>query len=224
MKATVVTASVLVIVLLGASSQTSAEIVNGGFEMGLSPGWSQNQFIFRPAQPGYGNAGIGWVLAPSEGVHAANLWAESHATSSNQQVHDENWASLTQTFSATAGQSVSFDYFVPSCITSGSGLGVSGAYLKATLSGVGYQKQFIESSSSSGYDSYAFPAFASDGTYTATFQAYTAADVFGNGEYHAYVNADIDNVRLVPEPATLVLLVVGGIGLPACAWRRRNHP
>ena len=139
-------------------------------------------------------------------------------------------AYLSQTFSATAGQSVSFDYCVSQLTSGGSGAGSGWASLQFSLSGGAYDESFSQSSSDSAWVTYTFPAFSSDGTYTIAFQAAAdaSAPAIGSGDpdppppgsWNSHVSADIDNVRLVPEPSTLVLLGIVALGLLGYARRR----
>lgn len=228
----ILAASVIVLMLFSTSSQTSAGIVNGGFEKpfnlmyGPIPDWN----VITSTYAGMGDALVELGSTTSEGLQCANLWTDARADGFAGPNHSGALAELAQTFSATAGQSVSFDYCVPYCNTSSSGAGSGAAYLEVVLSGGTYYENFNQDWDSSEYATYTFPAFTSDGTYTITFQTGAQADAPPpepedpplSNDCSSNVSANIDNVRLVPEPSTLVLLGIGAISLLAYVWRRRN--
>jgi hypothetical protein len=58
-------------------------------------------------------------------------------------------------------------------------------------------------------------------TYTPNPDAEGIAIEFGT--YPAYVDEVVIDTRCIPEPATLVFLGTGVIGLMSCAWRRRKR-
>ena len=72
-------ASVIVLVLFGTSSQTSAEIVNGGFEMPFDPVSGPPGWTVSISTAGVGTALVDQGSTTSERLQCANLWAEARA-------------------------------------------------------------------------------------------------------------------------------------------------
>lgn len=222
----VLMAVIVVLMLLGKSSQTSAQIVNGGFEDPLNMnGWN----VYVQSGSGEGSAQVGLDSAASEGLQCAMLQALAKARPGYE---DSVAAHLSQTFSATAGQSVLFNLCVPSRSVwhmggdGGELRGMGQANLWVELSGSGGYDEGFYAEYSSEYAAYTFPAFVIDGSYTLSFMAEALARDNGapnSGCWNSEVIANIDNVQLVPEPGALVLLGLGALGFLGWAWRSRKQ-
>lgn len=204
---------ILGFLILGAvpdiASPLRAQIINGGFEEGISPGWAVN---YEPLvttaswQPplgyGLGDPLAGWF--PTEGNKFAYLL-------SGLAVNGEHLPTkMAQMFYLTEGNRLSFDVFFD-----------AGDYLpykdwgRATISGGGSENQLLFYASVAtvgdygavGWENISFTAPAS-GLYKLFFEV----------SNHSFYNMipdwrpsalGVDNVSWVPEPTTAGMLLVG---------------
>ncbi|MGA2796847.1 MAG: PEP-CTERM sorting domain-containing protein [Thermoguttaceae bacterium] len=201
-------------------NDVKAEIVNGGFEQGLSAWdfgrWGENDI----------NEGSSLYIdrtKASEGVSSlymsALVWNAPDRIFLSRQT-------ATQTFDAVAGQSCVFDY-----MGGGGGIcDVSGGYsdwFRGTFnvsiySADGQCFYKVSPDYSEDWRTFCFPQFAATGSYTISFEVFSQ---LGSAEWDTeswgLESVNIDNV-CVPEPSTFVLSGIGIISLLAYAWRRRK--
>lgn len=228
----------ILVVLLLMSSWTTllrAEIINGGFEAGNLDGWYYGWYH-----------GVVRVSPGNEWNPEGQYYAELDALCGSSPQYPPSYALLERTFSAEAGEIVAFDwnaFVVAQGFYEADNVSwLAEARVSAVLFEVGneYASQWnlglyaqagdngVPAYQSTGgwVSEYLYP-IDHTGTYTLRFRAETRLDWsrFGSPreppapETHAYVS--IDNVRLIPEPATMALLGLGGLSL---LRRKRSKP
>lgn len=213
------------------------DIVNGelvwtdpGSPNGL-PGWTTNtsQTNINPWNLGHSYATAG--LSNTFGLGSVNgVAATCQAGVNGYYGFNTAWittiatTSLSQTFAATAGQSLLFDCDVISAysFTGPTTYNHAAGWVKASLTGGTYNESAYLLPSS-GLGTFTFSPFTSDGSYTVTFQTHAEGDMQQGTGYnpYAYASANFQNVRLVPEPSAATLLIAGAVGLLGYTWMRR---
>ncbi|MGD0383396.1 MAG: PEP-CTERM sorting domain-containing protein [Thermoguttaceae bacterium] len=216
-----------VILLIINSNLAQADIVNDSFENGLN-GWTASR------------TGIGYYVAeldnssylPTDGNYDA--WFSGYAEAGTLPYLMDMSASIisiTQTFSASAGQILQCDAMNSSSSTYS---GPPGGYANVTaliqVTGTGYNQSFSPSGNSS-WTTLSFASFPTSGTYQIVCRV--DAHVTDGMELNesppptyiyypatALIDFRLDNVQLVPEPSTLILLFAGVIGFLCRTWRR----
>jgi hypothetical protein len=174
----------LAVLLFCISPAKPQGIQNGGFEDFLT-GWTQSV-------SGYG--GVGVIAAGTEGYRCAKMVAAAQSGTSS--------VTLSQTFFAHYGDTLLFDAEVPT---------LQNAYpyycnfSVSTVSPEGWRTNPITISPSDSFISQSC-TLPDDAIYSLTFQVFARG-----GGTEARAEMWIDNVRVtaVPEPGTLLLLVVG---------------
>lgn len=193
---------ILAAILLAASAR--GQIVNGGFETGDLSGWTASSFrVFAvggaPNQgiPGPGDPPFGW--APSQGsTFAWLLSGESPGV----------YTTLSQTFGATAGDVLSFDtYFDAGDFLPYNDNGYVRLVNLGDNSSVALYAKSVADVGDFGGDGWRSLShvISADGTYT------LEAGVTEGLDFQHHSALGLDNVALVPEPASLVLCLVGGL-------------
>ena len=223
-----------------AAGPVEANIVNGDFAnygalmpgpnymYNPFPGWNESWLPFT----GFGAGSM--VSATSSSL--ASQGQSSVALNASIFQSQGSWGpgsfTISQTFSAAFGESLSFDYDASYMSTTvppppaGDSPGGADAEFKASLTGASYSQSWYTSATSSGWANFVFAPFTVAGTYTVQFSAYVdVSPAYGqypdNGNYQANSEANVDNVQLVPEPSTVALLLASGACLLAFAWQER---
>ena len=224
-----------VLVLIINSNPAQADIVNGSFENGLN-GWTLSSTGI-----GYWNGNVyNSTYLPTDGNKEA--WFSGYAEAGTlPYLMDQSISitSISQSFSASAGQTLQFDAMNSSSSTitnppagSGGYAGQASVHGYITLTGIGYNQSFNFSGISS-WTTYSFASFPTSGDYqiVCKVQADTLTGMEVNQSppptyiYYpatALVDFRLDNVHLTPEPSTLILLFAGAIGFLYRTWRRRK--
>ena len=224
-----------VMVLLFLSSSLLAQVTNGGFETGNLTGWNTNASTYGagPADV-YENGYAG--EEPTEGQYLATL--EVLAGSPGDGIC---FSELEQQFSVTAGDVLKFDWYGDAVAE---GYEFEGGMWEAhsMVSVIVYETDpwspifdiyinamtspgwLFSSSGTNGWQTEQV-AFDTPGNYTLQFRIDGEIMSMGAGEPEFPMPGTggfvgVDNVRLVPEPSTITLLLCGLAGL---ALRRRRR-
>lgn len=213
---------------------SAGTLTNGSFEGTYT---SSADYLNNPAG-GYAwvSALEGWTIAPSNGQGTFSFLANGYLFQpasgngdrflnfTDQGAH----AAVSQTFTADAGNTYTVSYWeacrnssgarLDASVTAGGGATltlVSSTGTGATISGSGTGTLTQMTGTPSAWTNYTFQ-FTASATTQATLN-FTNHIMSGEGTF-------LDNVVVTatPEPGTLVLLIVGMIGLLAYAWRRRK--
>jgi hypothetical protein len=181
----------LTIILFIIPSQSKA-IVNGSFENGLS-GWNAESSL----------GGVGVSSGGTDGTHHASLMT------SIPYGPGSGFAHISQSFSANTGDILHFDYTFSKNED-------MGGHASGTVQIGSYSYYFNPIYSFTDF-SYTIPQ---TGDYTISLDATAQFPYFEMGNTGAYI--DVDNVRIVsvPEPGSIMLLVIGAI--TALFWRHRR--
>jgi hypothetical protein len=222
-----------VILLIINSNVAQADIVNGSFENGIN-GWTVSR-----TGVGYYNGNVdNSSYLPTDGNYDA--WFSGYAEAGTLPYlmnMSASIISITQTFSASAGQILQCDamnsssstYSIPP-VGSGGYAGSANVYADIGVTGIGYSQSFHLSGISS-WTTLSFASFPTSGEYqiVCKVDAHTLTGLALNESppptyiYYpatALIDFRIDNVQLVPEPSTLILLFAGAIGFLCRTWRR----
>jgi hypothetical protein len=188
--------------LLGVQTQARADLVtNGGFETGDTTGWT-----FTPAASGsdfyVGSTPLS-NPGPSTPTHSGNYAANFGAVGSQ-------FDTLSQTLATTAGQSYTLSYWVSHDSTN--------AQNEFQVSWNGTVIQDLVNASAFDWTNYTFTVTATGPTTTLQFAGYEVPAWFGLDD----VSVNPAGANPVPEPASLALLGLGGLGLFGYGWRRRQ--
>jgi len=206
--------SVAIVMALTAARAHCGTIVNGGFETDGLNGWN------------YGGSGVSYSCgvvedaAAPEGSHYTHMAVASDAFfPGDYEAH--LWFGPAAPFSASAGDVLTFDYRASTWTTdplAGEGTvtaaveGAALAWIPLQLNGTNWATASLTLPATGDYNFLihvdAWSLIYNDGNQT-IIGASSAA-------------MDIDNVRVTPEPSTLLLAAVGLIGLLAYAWRKRR--
>jgi hypothetical protein len=206
--------------LLVAADCARAQIINGGFESG-SAGWTLTY-----SNPIDGNTSITFPTSgtPAQGAEYAHLDCLVIGPQPPPIFVDQGNCALSQTFTASAGQWVSFDYRDDGYVNGG-GLYDNDFFIVSC--GTNHLQDYIGipefgQSIGNGWYTYSFPPFTSAGTYTFTAEAYAEAQGQPGGQTMSEEDPDIDAVTLnsVPEPSTFALLGAAAIGRLGWALRK----
>lgn len=200
----------LFFIVLAASSRTGyADIVNGGFESG--------QFYFD----GWSGSGSNFYIDSShasEGSRSALIDIDARACED---------ATLVQEFSANAGQSLSFDCLLQQLWVIDPPNTAASASLVVTVVGPDFFGLWSADGFPQGeWATNTFPAFPSTGDYTVSIEARADAHILDPSQGTQFplvrIQANFDNVQLVPEPSTFVLIGIGAMGVLFRVWGRRR--
>jgi hypothetical protein len=216
----------------------SAGFTNGGFESG-GTSWSQSN-----VQP-FAGGGSTSITFPSSGTAAQGagyahfdcLVIGPQFTGPGSGSYQQGSSTLSQTFTANAGDWVSFDFRINQLSANGGSL-YDDAALIVTCGTYNVQTRveplnnnvppyrFLYQSGQplgNGWYSYSIAPFTTAGTYTFSVQGYAEAEGQPGGASTSHLIADIDAVTLnpVPEPSTFALLGVLAAGGMVYALRRR---
>lgn len=195
-------------------SPAVADIVNGSFETGNLVGWGQG-----------GNGG-GWVsakhtsdngLTPTVGSFLANMGNSAMDGGGN------GWIWLAQDFWADKGEVLEFDFAAvlqTSTVWPGQALAKASVNLYhigqyPSVERVEYSIQYVvgwTTFNTGGWTSESW-TIPSSGSYTIELAVETTTTFSDPSFAFASANGALDNVRLTPEPASLGLLALGGLGL-----------
>jgi hypothetical protein len=199
----------------GAPAFAETIFPNGHFENGLS-GWTTSY---------YGPGSIVQIDS-FDRDHSAYINAEAHTTGPSSQ--SDGYASISEYFFADAGQSLildfktnSFNYPPPF----GGMAGSSGRIEILDNAGLPVCVNYLYGETTD-WNSWATGILPYSGRYQLNILAQAQAmsppqhDPPSPCDSHAGINVYIDDIRLVPEPGTITLLIAFGLCIAACAYRR----
>jgi hypothetical protein len=221
----------LVCVLFAAADAARGGIVNGGFESG-GTGWTLTN---GPPPAGDGGTSISFPTSGTAAVGTEYARLDCIAISALTPTLNvrQGYCTISQTFTANAGDWVSFDYR-DQLSPGGGGLGGFNTDTALIVSCGGRQvqdeylplRQIGGQALGNGWYTYSFPPFTSAGTYTFTAEAYSSAesqpgDVQNGTPETSHTIADIDAVTLntVPEPYSVAVVGAGAAALCSYRWR-----
>ena len=215
-----IVACVLISILTICSASAYAESIfpNGHFQNGLD-GWSTDY---------YGPESIVQIDS-IEREHCAFINAEAHSFGPSS--YSEGNASITENFFADAGQSLILDFktnsFMSTCSIGGMAA-TSGRIEILDSSGLPVCVKYLGADTTD-WNSWISGILPYSGQYRLNILAHTLTQsppqqsppspCFADAGTNIY----IDNVRLVPEPGTITLLIAFGLCLAACAYRRSKR-
>lgn len=219
MKKTTTIASLLSAACITAAAATAqAQINNGGFESGSFSGWTfsgntgsgASQFaLARDPINGGTQAPVSGEWAPRSGTWFAALWSTDSAGSS--------FSTLTQSFTAPAGQTIEFDVFfdfgdwAPNYDAGWAVLNWDGGSQTLIAFNTAFANELADDTNIDWtHVSFTLPL---SGAYTLEFHV-TDTD----GAFESIMG--VDNVELIPAPGAAV---TAGLGLAGLFGRRRRR-
>ncbi len=191
-----------------------AGIVNGSFENGFD-GWT----IGTPSGSYITIYNSQYI--PTDGNYDA--WF-SGIVESLAQVSVFSYNDIRQTFSASAGQILQVDAMNSSSTYASPPNGNAEVNIYFNVSGNNYF-EYVHLSGNTSWTTLSFPPFPTTGEYQIDCAVGANAIPGGEGppQSQATIDFRIDNVKLVPEPSTFVLLFAGAIGILVWTWRGRKR-
>ncbi|MDG3003609.1 PEP-CTERM sorting domain-containing protein [Paludisphaera mucosa] len=207
---------VLLIVALGLTASTAsrvdAGVINGSFETGDLAGWSANDPSLATAEFSVSSLGTGGTFFPTDldylGYLRTGLGVDVATT-------------LSQTFQASAGETLSFDVFFDTGDDANNDYGYARLYdgsqnLVATLFSA--DEATVGPQGTTGWVSVSF-LIASGGSYTLEFGVANAVD--NDSFFDSALGIDKVSVSAVPEPSSLVLCGASALIAAGGLLRRR---
>jgi hypothetical protein len=226
------------------ASKGVAQISNGGFETGNLSSWTGNGVAsaagttngIAPANgsfQGVMSTGIGTVSGSTPGLNSfLNIAAGAIVASANAagaggvtETQFKGWSAIKQTFVLGAGEGVTFDFAAAGDV--GFNSLHRGFYSLSEISTSSTAVTFLgdkfftsSSFAAEPYETFSTPTVTVGGTYVFGFSAvqFNTGIVFS--EHDPSYTLLVDNVVVVPEPATYALLAAG---LALAGWSRTRR-
>jgi hypothetical protein len=226
--------AVLAASIFASHHAAEAEIVNGDFEQASLNGWTTGTASSSPNSEGECEVADSWI-AGYDGRYGCLLTASANAFLPSE---TSAWgiARLSQTFSGTVGQEValwvrpyilyySYNGSIPAMMSIVGEVELFDAeqhnmiwQQSLDMGTIGVPSEWTRLTSD---------PLPSAGNYTLRISLEAATTLSAEASGFDSVNIlgylDVDEVQLVPEPSTLVLLVIGTASLLAYVWRRRSR-